>query len=43
MGLVGTSLIIAASPDLRALGLSSNFLPERRSIFSNNSANLQAI
>ncbi|RMX53975.1 hypothetical protein pdam_00014907 [Pocillopora damicornis] len=32
-----------ASPDLIILGLSSNFLPERRSIFSSSSANLQAI
>lgn len=43
MGFPGTISTMAASPDFRALGLSSSFLPERRSIFSFSSANLQAM
>merc|ERR1719167_319919 len=43
IGLLGVSLTMAASPDLTLLGLSSSFLPERRSIFSINSVNLQAM
>lgn len=43
MGLPGIISTMAASPDFRDLGLSSSFLPERRSIFSFSSANLQAI
>lgn len=43
MGLPGTISTMAASPDLRDLGLSSSFLPDRRSIFSLSSANLQAM
>lgn len=43
MGFPGTMSTMAASPDFRALGLSSSFLPERRSIFSLSSANLQAM
>ena len=43
MGLLGIRVIIPASPDFRALGASSNFLPERRSIFSLISSNLQAM
>lgn len=42
-GLVGTKLMIAASPDLMALGFSSVVLPERRSHFSLISANLHAM
>lgn len=41
MALLGTICTMAVSPDFRALGLSSSFLPERRSIFSLSSANLQ--
>lgn len=43
MGFPGTISTMAASPDFRDLGLSSSFLPERRSIFSFSSANLQAM
>lgn len=43
MGLLGTRSIIAASPDLMNFGMSSNFFPDRRSIFSLISTNLQAI
>lgn len=43
MGFPGTMLMIAASPDFRDFGLSSSFLPERRSIFSLSSLNLQAM
>lgn len=42
-GLDGTKLMMAASPDLMALGLASVVLPVRRSHFSLISANLQAI
>lgn len=43
MGLPGIMSTMAASPDFRNLGLSSSFFPERRSIFSLSSANLQAM
>merc|ERR1711976_536639 len=43
IGLLGTSLTMAASPDLMNLGLSSVDLPVRRSTFSLISANLHAI
>merc|ERR1719283_67628 len=43
IGLLGTSLTIAASPDLMNFGLSSVDLPVRRSTFSLISANLHAI
>ncbi len=43
MGLVGTMLTRAASPDLMNLGLFSMDLPVRRSIFSVISLNLQAM
>lgn len=43
IGLPGIISTMAASPDFRDLGLSSSFLPERRSIFSFSSANLQAM
>jgi hypothetical protein len=43
MGFDGIILTIAASPDLRNFGASSIDLPDRRSTFSSNSANLQAI
>lgn len=43
MGFPGTISTMAASPDFRDLGLSSSFLPDRRSIFSFSSANLQAM
>ncbi|KAG7280319.1 hypothetical protein CRUP_026860 [Coryphaenoides rupestris] len=43
MGFPGTMSTMAASPDFRDLGLSSSFLPERRSIFSLSSENLQAM
>lgn len=43
IGLPGIMSTMAASPDLSDLGLSSNFFPERRSIFSFSSANLQAM
>ena len=43
MALPGTICTMAASPDFRALGLSSSFLPERWSIFSCSSANLQEV
>merc|ERR1739848_132459 len=43
IGLDGIILTMAASPDLTFFGLSSIFLPDRRSIFSFNSANLQAM
>lgn len=43
MGLEGTSSMMAASPDLMNFGLSSSFLPERRSHFSLISRNLQAM
>ena len=39
----GVILTIAASPDLTFFGKSSIFLPERLSIFSSNSVNLQAM
>jgi hypothetical protein len=39
----GIIFTIAASPDLRNLGASSMVLPDRRSTFSSNSANLHAI
>lgn len=42
-GLVGTRMMIAASPDLMALGFSSVVLPERRSHFSLISENLHAM
>ena len=43
MGLEGTILTMAASPDLTNLGASSIDLPVRRSIFSRRVSNLQAI
>ncbi|KAH9419682.1 hypothetical protein DERP_015403 [Dermatophagoides pteronyssinus] len=43
IGLVGAKSIMAASPDLIDLGISSNFFPERRSHFSLISLNLQAM
>ena len=43
MGLEGTILTMAASPDLMNLGPDSIDLPERRSIFSRSSENLQAM
>merc|ERR1711928_35499 len=43
MGLLGSSLTMAASPDLMNLGASSVDLPVRLSTFSMISANLQAI
>ena len=43
IGLLGMSLIMAASPDLTLLGFSSMALLVRRSIFSTSSANLQAM
>merc|ERR1711887_298069 len=43
MGLLGTKVTIAASPDLMNFGLSSVDLPVRRSTFSLISANLQAM
>lgn len=43
IGLLGTKLTIAASPDLMALGFSSVVLPVRRSHFSLISANLHAM
>merc|ERR1712021_190305 len=43
MGFDGFMRTMAASPDLTFLGKSSIFLPERRSIFSKSSSNLQAI
>merc|ERR1719234_2718833 len=43
IGFDGTSLTMAASPDLMNLGLSSVDLPVRRSTFSLISANLQAM
>lgn len=42
-GLVGTRMMMAASPDLMAFGFSSVVLPVRRSHFSLISENLQAI
>lgn len=41
MGLMGTSLTVAASPDMRICGWSSSFLPVRRSSFSFSSAKRQ--
>merc|ERR1711934_545189 len=43
MGLDGMRSTIAASPDLTNLGISSSFLPDRRSHFSLISWNLQAM
>merc|ERR1712032_535464 len=43
MGLLGSSLTMAASPDLMNLGASSVDLPVRLSTFSRISANLQAM
>merc|ERR1719411_702829 len=43
IGLLGSMRTIDASPDFTIFGLSSNFLPDRRSIFSMSSLNLQAI
>merc|ERR1719474_2584875 len=43
MGLLGSSLTMAASPDLMNLGASSVDLPVRLSTFSMISANLQAM
>merc|ERR1712037_767982 len=43
MGLLGSSLTMAASPDLMNLGASSVDLPVRLSTFSKISANLQAM
>lgn len=43
IGFWGTRSTMAASPDLTNLGLSSSFLPERRSIFSLISLKRQAI
>ncbi|KAH0388997.1 translation elongation factor 1-alpha, partial [Aureobasidium melanogenum] len=43
MGLEGTILTMAASPDLMNLGEASTDLPVRRSIFSTSSENLQAM
>lgn len=43
IGFWGTRSTMAASPDFTNLGLSSSFLPERRSIFSLISLNLQAM
>lgn len=41
MGLMGTRLTVAASPDMRICGWSSSFLPVRRSSFSFSSAKRQ--
>jgi hypothetical protein len=43
MGLEGTILTMAASPDLMNLGRSSVDLPVRRSIFSRRVSNLHAM
>jgi len=43
IGFCGTISTMPASPDLRLAGLSSIFLPLRRSIFSSRSRNLQAM
>jgi len=43
IGLVGTNLIIAASPDLTNFGSSSMTLPVLLSFFERISANLQAM
>lgn len=43
IGLYGIILTMAASPDLMYLGEASMDLPERRSIFSRSSPNLQAM
>jgi len=43
MGFYGTKVAMAASPDFKNLGSSSITLPVLLSIFSCNSANLQAM